>query len=210
MDNRQRPIRGVVLRDPNEAYQQAARCNSRIILAGWTHKVPKWLWSRVPTYNVHMSLLPLYRGCSPVNWQIIDGYPHFGATLHRVTGDYDKGDLIWQERVTLIEPRIDQAFNEVLTLIRLAAPHWTFDRKNEKALYLGGFYRGRRTPEMGEITDDMTVLQIDRMVRALAPPWPCARYKGQKIIWGSMELPPAGTNLILNAKDGTYFATTAP
>ena len=56
----------------------------------------------IPTHgcvNLHGSLLPKYRGRSPVNWQLVNGETESGVTLHYIIGRADAGDIIGQERV---------------------------------------------------------------------------------------------------------------
>lgn len=54
---------------------------------------------QIPTYgavNIHPSVLPLYRGPNPLR-QFYDGAKLFGATAHRIAGDYDTGEILSQE-----------------------------------------------------------------------------------------------------------------
>ncbi len=63
---------------------------------------PKLL--RLPKYgalNLHPSLLPAYRGPSPLFWIFHDGLEHAGITVHRMTEQADAGDIVTQERIAL-------------------------------------------------------------------------------------------------------------
>ena len=51
--------------------------------------------------NMHGSLLPAFRGRSPVNWAILKGATETGASLHYMTEKPDAGDLVDQERVPI-------------------------------------------------------------------------------------------------------------
>lgn len=44
--------------------------------------LPKEIWSlpRLGTFNLHASLLPLYRGAAPINWVLINGEKETGVT----------------------------------------------------------------------------------------------------------------------------------
>ena len=58
----------------------------------------------VPRYgllNVHPSLLPFYRGPSPVFWQLRDGVTASGVTVHWMDAEFDTGALAAQSSVTL-------------------------------------------------------------------------------------------------------------
>jgi phosphoribosylglycinamide formyltransferase-1 len=53
---------------------------------------------RVATLNIHPSLLPAYRGFSPLRRAWEDGVHTFGATLHVATTDIDAGPILAQVR----------------------------------------------------------------------------------------------------------------
>ena len=53
--------------------------------------------------NAHASLLPKYRGSSPVNWAIIEGEKETGITTMYTAKGVDTGDMILQERVGIRE-----------------------------------------------------------------------------------------------------------
>jgi len=46
--------------------------------------------------NVHFSLLPKYRGASPVQTAILDGLTESGITWQRMVKALDAGDVLWQ------------------------------------------------------------------------------------------------------------------
>lgn len=46
--------------------------------------------------NMHISLLPWNRGSSPNIWSFIDDTPK-GVTIHMLSGELDKGDILYQE-----------------------------------------------------------------------------------------------------------------
>lgn len=51
--------------------------------------------------NVHPSLLPKYRGVSPLFWQFKDGVEQFGVTIHKINAFYDRGNIVNQQPVVL-------------------------------------------------------------------------------------------------------------
>jgi len=52
-------------------------------------------------FNVHPSLLPRYRGPTPLFWQFKKGEEKFGVTLHRVTEKFDQGNIIAQQTIKM-------------------------------------------------------------------------------------------------------------
>jgi len=51
--------------------------------------------------NLHPSLLPAYRGPAPLFWQLRNGEPHIGATVHWMDEKLDTGDIAAQTRLHL-------------------------------------------------------------------------------------------------------------
>jgi methionyl-tRNA formyltransferase len=51
--------------------------------------------------NLHPSLLPEYRGPSPLFWIFHDGLEHGGMTIHLIDKGADTGDIVTQERTLL-------------------------------------------------------------------------------------------------------------
>lgn len=55
------------------------------------------------TFNIHYSLLPKYRGASPVESAILHGEIETGVDIQRMAFELDSGDIIAEEKVS-IEP----------------------------------------------------------------------------------------------------------
>jgi len=53
--------------------------------------------------NVHASLLPKYRGASPINWAIINGERETGVTTMVIIYELDSGDILLQEKTPVSE-----------------------------------------------------------------------------------------------------------
>ncbi len=51
--------------------------------------------------NVHASLLPEYRGASPIQWAIINGRPYSGVTTMMMDEALDTGDVLLQEKIVI-------------------------------------------------------------------------------------------------------------
>lgn len=48
--------------------------------------------------NIHQSLLPKYRGRSPVLSAILDGEQFIGLTIHELTDEFDEGPIFYQTK----------------------------------------------------------------------------------------------------------------
>lgn len=57
---------------------------------------------RIGTVNVHSSLLPKYRGSSPINWAIICGENITGVTTMMTDKGMDTGDILLQREVEIL------------------------------------------------------------------------------------------------------------
>ena len=64
---------------------------------------PEWLINlpRLGTLNIHYSLLPTYRGASPVQSAILNGDKITGVTIQQMQNKLDAGPIIAQEEVVI-------------------------------------------------------------------------------------------------------------
>jgi methionyl-tRNA formyltransferase len=151
--------------------------------------------ARLAALNLHPSLLPAYRGRAPINWVLVNGEMETGITLHHMVAKADAGDVVAQRAVP-IAPRdtalslylkVEQAGIELLAeaLPRVAAgraPRIPQDLSRST-------YFGRRRPEDGRIDWSWPAARIDRLVRAVAPPWPgaFAEIEGRRVLIAAGE-----------------------
>ncbi|MBS9523084.1 methionyl-tRNA formyltransferase [Litoribacter ruber] len=66
--------------------------------------LPEAVWNMPSkgTFNLHASLLPNYRGAAPINWAIINGEKETGVTTFFLKHQIDTGNLIFQEKETIL------------------------------------------------------------------------------------------------------------
>jgi methionyl-tRNA formyltransferase len=57
--------------------------------------------ARKGSFNVHPSLLPAFRGPNPLFWQFRQGVHDFGITIHRITEEFDAGNIVAQKTVNI-------------------------------------------------------------------------------------------------------------
>jgi len=67
--------------------------------------LPEVVWNMPPmgTFNLHASLLPLYRGAAPINWAIINGDTETGITTFFLKHEIDTGEVIQQVRIPIAD-----------------------------------------------------------------------------------------------------------
>jgi methionyl-tRNA formyltransferase len=134
---------------------------------------------RIGAFNLHGSLLPRFRGRSPVNWVLIEGEKETGLTLHYMVEKPDAGDIVARKKVgitfedtafTLFVKMADAArdlMKEVLPQFR----DGTFTRTPQQGV---SSYYGGRKPEDGLISWDKDAREIYNLTRAVTHPYPGA------------------------------------
>ena len=65
--------------------------------------LPKVVWEmpRLGTFNLHASLLPQLRGAAPINHAIINGFKETGVTTFLINEEFDKGNILLNEKVEI-------------------------------------------------------------------------------------------------------------
>lgn len=136
--------------------------------------------ARLGAYNMHGSMLPKYRGRSPINWAVLNGEVETGATLHVMVKRPDAGDIVDQERV-VIGP--EETARDVFAKVTVAARTVLARRLDEllagraprrpqdeaQATYFGG-----RKPEDGRIDWGRPAACAFNLIRAVTHPFPGA------------------------------------
>jgi methionyl-tRNA formyltransferase len=144
--------------------------------------LPQQLLNIAPlgSFNLHTSLLPKYRGRSPVNWMIINGEREAGVTLHHMAARADAGDIVAQRAIEIA------ADDTALTLYRRLVPLGaSIIREYHPRIVAGlaprrvqdlsaGSYFGRRRPEDGRIDWNWPARRIFNLVRGVTHPYPGA------------------------------------
>lgn len=153
----------------------------------------------IPPYgslNIHASLLPKYRGSSPIQRVILDGEEKTGVTIMQMDAGIDTGDMLYKKEIPILSED-------------------TFETLHDKLMYLGGeaivealdkLVGGELIAEkqddslschapmidktMGEIHFEKSAREIDRLIRGMNP-WPSAFtfYKGKQLkLWKAVPI----------------------
>jgi methionyl-tRNA formyltransferase len=81
------------------------------VVASYGRIVPQALLDLVPiAFNVHPSLVPLYRGATPLQSAIRDGRTETGVTIIAMDAGMDTGDVLLQIRTPI---RLDETYGEL-------------------------------------------------------------------------------------------------
>ncbi|MBQ8909206.1 MAG: methionyl-tRNA formyltransferase [Clostridia bacterium] len=71
------------------------------VVASFGQILPQWFLDYKLCINVHPSLLPKYRGASPIQNAILNGDEKTGVTIMKVAMEVDSGDIILQREFVL-------------------------------------------------------------------------------------------------------------
>ncbi len=84
--------------------------------------------ARIAPLNVHASLLPRYRGASPIQRCLIDGATETGVTIMRMDEGMDTGDVLLQRSVPVPEDMDAEALEALLSRLGALALVEALDR----------------------------------------------------------------------------------
>lgn len=141
--------------------------------------------------NVHASLLPRYRGASPIHQAIIDGCQETGITTMLIDEGCDTGCILLQEKVAITDCDTAGTLEERLAPIGAKLLLETLDKLQRGELEPipqvdeGACYARKLKRETGEIDWSMSSSDIANLVRGVTP-WPGAYtcHRGQLLkIW---------------------------
>ena len=149
--------------------------------------------------NLHGSLLPKYRGRCPVNWVLIHDERETGVTLHYMEEKPDRGDIVAQRAVPIVDADTAHTLYAKLTEAAAALLRETYPRlcagtapripqDHARASYFGG-----RRPADGRIDWSQPARTIFNLVRAVTHPYPGAfgEWDGRTLyVWDAAPAPP--------------------
>ena len=183
-----------------------------LVIAGYGRILPNDVLAaaRIMPINVHTSLLPKFRGASPVEGAILAGEPESGVTIMRVTERMDAGPILLQRKIPLapddtqgsLKARLAElggsALLESLTLLR-RGELTEIEQDENLATYTSPIAK-----EHAVIDWQADAGRIERMVRAYDP-WPVVRTK-----LGQDELLVWRARLTSHREESAGFATALP
>ncbi|MEK7641611.1 MAG: methionyl-tRNA formyltransferase [Patescibacteria group bacterium] len=109
------------------------------IVASYGKILPKMLIELPPhkTLNIHPSLLPQYRGASPLQAAILNDTKSTGVTIMRIDEEMDHGPIVAQKDVVVTEWPSYESFEEMMAregakLLASILPEWVAHKILEK------------------------------------------------------------------------------
>ncbi|UCC81101.1 MAG: methionyl-tRNA formyltransferase [Candidatus Zixiibacteriota bacterium] len=163
-------------------------------VVGWYRIIDRKTLDSVPNgfLGIHHSLLPKYRGGSPLVWAMINGDKVVGTTLFSFAEGMDDGDIWAQEKIEIGE---DDYISDVMARLEEKAVSILKDKyiailegkiKSYPQEHGKATYCAQRTPEDGLIDWKKSAAEICNFIRAQSEPYPGAFTifnDGKLIVW---------------------------
>lgn len=137
-------------------------------------EMPRW-----GCLNIHASLLPKYRGASPIQHAILAGERETGITIMQMDAGIDTGDMLYKKKISIMPEDSYETLQRKLTALGASAVTEALElleqgrllpEKQEEGLSCYAPLIGK---DMGRIDFRESAETIDRKIRALTP-WPSA------------------------------------
>jgi methionyl-tRNA formyltransferase len=206
--------RGIKIFQPNkikEISEDLSGLNADVfVVAAYGQILPKSILEIPPkgAINVHASLLPKYRGASPIAQAIMDGETKTGVTVMQMDEGMDTGDIILKDEIEISDSDTTESLSKKLSalgakLIREAL----YSERREKQTGAEATYCGLITKEAGKIDFNKSSFEIRNLVRAAIPrPVAFTRINGRVVKVWRAEISSADSGTpgeILDIKDLT-------
>jgi methionyl-tRNA formyltransferase len=165
--------------------------------------------------NLHASLLPKYRGASPIQASLIEGEKKTGVTAMRMVEELDAGPILGQEELKVRSYWSAGELSDELSKLGAGLMVETLDKlergevKERKQREESASYAGRIAKSDGKVNWALESEEIYNRLRAYTP-WPGmkAHFRGRpvKLVWGvpmTWESAPIGvTGTVLGLRQG--------
>ena len=152
-----------------------------IVVVAYGKLLPPWLLT-LPKYgavNLHASLLPEYRGASPIQSVLLDGKEKTGVTVMKISEELDAGDILSQREVEIYKSDNAKTLHDRLSQIGAELLAETLPLYVEGKIipqpqdHSKATYCPKITKEMGKIDWQESAVKIFNKIRAFTP-WPSA------------------------------------
>ena len=141
--------------------------------------------------NVHASLLPKYRGASPIQRVILEGEEKTGITIMQMDAGIDTGDILYQKEIPIEDTDDFESLSDKLSALGGVAITEALKLLSEGKLTATkqdgelSCYAPLISKEMGRIDFSKDAKSLDRQIRSMTP-WPSAftKWNGKQLkIW---------------------------
>lgn len=161
--------------------------------------------------GMHPTLLPQGRGRAAIPWAIIKGLSKTGVSMFVLDEGVDTGDILGQYEIQIDEKETAGTLYDKVERGHIKLMEEVFPRLKNGEIFAypqdaesATIWEGRK-PEDGELFQEMTVDEADRIIRACTRPYPGAfiSLKDKKrIIWKAEKTDDNTATTVLKFKDG--------
>jgi len=164
-----------------------------LLAAGWYHLVPAKLRDlfKKGAAGLHASLLPKLRGGAPLPWAILSGADKTGVSMFALNDEIDAGELYGQKEIVIgdrttsteLVREVELASVALATECIAAIANGTMKMRPQSG---SPSFCLQRVPDDGRVDWRQPASRIDRLVRAVAKPYPGAfsEFEGRRLtIW---------------------------
>lgn len=171
----------------NEGAQAFVSC-------GYSYKVPPIDETKAYGINIHPSMLPRGRGAMPAPHIIMNEPEIAGFTIHKLTPDFDAGDILYQEQISLgaqdtidsyiaaLQTHTPDAASKIMTDL---SAYWNAAKPQDENQ---ASHIPEPNTEMRIISWEETLEQIDRRARAFGSFGSLADINGQRYAFFAHEI----------------------
>ncbi len=141
--------------------------------------------------NIHASLLPKYRGASPIQHVILDGEEKTGVTVMQMNAGLDTGDMLYKKEIPIAADDTYETLHDKLMALGGEAITEALELLSQGKLKAEpqddslSCYAPLITKAMGRLDFSKDAKVLDRQIRGMTP-WPSAYtyYNGKQLkIW---------------------------
>jgi len=149
------------------------------VVIDFRYIIPKYLFE-IPKFgivNVHPSLLPKYRGPTPIQSSILDGAKKTGVTIIKIDEGVDSGPILSQAEARLTKSANFEILYDYLAeagagLLLDTLPYYlTHELKPTNQNEAKASYSKMFTKKDGEVTLQTPAVEVERKIKAFYP-WP--------------------------------------
>ena len=152
----------------------------------------------IPSYgaiNIHASLLPKYRGASPIQYTLLHGDALTGVTCFLLDPGVDTGHILLQKELKVSSQDNYDSLSLKLASLGKECLIETLTRIQESRLGFKGFpqdkqigsYARKITKEMADLNFEKSAQELHNQIRALHA-WPICHFKAQADKLDQMEI----------------------
>lgn len=175
----------VDLKDPN-FIEELSCIKADVFVVVAFRFLPKQVWQIAPSFNLHASLLPQYRGAAPIERCLMNGDKETGVTTFFLQDKIDTGDILLQKKVliedtdnneTLRQKLADEGAAVVLDTLTMLNSEDVVTIKQDEIInsnktYFSNLHYAHKLDKADFCIDwNKPTVSIHNQIRAISPTW---------------------------------------